>query len=174
MGRVQSVGVELKKGRLPIKLEYFQNVFGYGLYVAWSGPGFEKRNLSAPADAGTGVADINELIRKNGARVLGGCVCYDEWQKLNKQINFLRKPPPPTRRRRLWAAVRLGSRHEVRPDTFVMVRGSPHVLGDKGRTRLPGACSNCPIRRFQNPRRASIHRAAAPCWRTGSSRPTTR
>ena len=69
MGKVQKATVTLSKGRVPIKLEYFQNVFGYGLYAAWSGPGFAKRNLSAPSDAGN-VADITEQLHLDGARVL--------------------------------------------------------------------------------------------------------
>jgi len=128
MGKVKSESVELKKGRLPIKLEYFQNVFGYGLYVAWSGPGFDKRNLSAPADGVTGVADINELIRKDGARVLGA-QRYSEWQSLQKQINFLRKPP--STKGGVDMALCVSEAGTKAPDTFVMVRGSPHALGDK-------------------------------------------
>ena len=64
-GKVQTATIELKKGRLPIKLEYFQNVFGYGLYVGWSGPDFAKRNLSAPSD-GKASGDINEQIHLEG------------------------------------------------------------------------------------------------------------
>ena len=52
MGKIKKATVQLKKGRLPIRLEYFQNVAGLGLYVAWSGPGVEKRLLSAPMKDG--------------------------------------------------------------------------------------------------------------------------
>ena len=43
--------VLLPQGRLPVRLEDFQNVSGLGLLVAWSGPGFERRSLSATGQA---------------------------------------------------------------------------------------------------------------------------
>jgi hypothetical protein len=172
MGKVKSQSVELKKGRLPIKLEYFQNVFGYGLYVAWSGPGFEKRNLSAPTDAGTGVADINELIRKEGARVLGA-ERYSEWQKLQKQLNFLRKPPPTTAG--VDMALCVSEAGTKAPDTFVMVRGNPHVLGDKVE---PGFLSvlNLPDPPIPEPKRginSSGRRTVLANWITSKDNPLT-
>ncbi len=126
MGNVQKTTVELKKGRLPIKLEYFQNVFGYGLYVGWSGPGFDKRNLSAPS-ASANVADITEQLHRDGARVLGE-KRYQEWFALTKQMNFLRKAPAMPNVDMALCVVEGGARA---PDTFLFNRGNPHVLGDK-------------------------------------------
>jgi hypothetical protein len=125
MGKVQSKSVELKKGRLPIKLEYFQNVFGYGLYVAWSGPGFEKRNLSA-SDAND-VSDITAQIHRDGAKVLGE-KRYDQWFTLQKQMNLVRTPPKMPNVDMALCVVETGPNA---PETFVMNRGNPHVLGDK-------------------------------------------
>ena len=124
MGRPQKITIELKKGRLPIKLEYFQNVFGLGLYVGWSGPGFVKRNLSAGSEA---FVDITEQIHHEGARVLGE-KRYQEWFVLLKQLNLVRTPPKMPAVDMALCVVEQGPRV---PDTFVFLRGNPHVLGDK-------------------------------------------
>ncbi|MBI3822105.1 MAG: DUF1553 domain-containing protein [Planctomycetes bacterium] len=126
MGKVQKAIVDLKKGRLPIKLEYFQNVFGYGLYVAWSGPGFDKRNLSAASDPAK-TADITEQLHREGARVLGE-KRYQEWFSLLKQMNFLRTAPKMPNVDMALCVVEGGA---TAPETFVFNRGNPHVLADK-------------------------------------------
>ena len=131
MGKVQTKSIELKKGRLPIKLEYFQNVFGYGLYVGWSGPGFEKRNLSMPESAV--VADIAEHIRRDGARVLGA-KRFQEWFTLEKQMKFLRKAPAGPKVDMALCVVEAGPRA---PDTFLFVRGSPNNPGEKVEPGFP-------------------------------------
>jgi mono/diheme cytochrome c family protein len=132
MGKVQTKSIALKKGRTPIKLEYFQNVFGYGLYVGWSGPGFGKRNLSAPSGP-EAVADINEQIHNNGARVLGD-QRYQQWFSLLKQLNYLRKAPATPKVDMALCVVEAGPRA---PDTFLFVRGSPNNLGDKVEPGFP-------------------------------------
>ena len=136
MGKIQNATVELKKGRAPIKLEYFQNVSGFGLYVAWSGPGIEKRLLSAPAGDAV-AADINEQIRQNGSRVLGD-VRFQEWFKLQKQINFLRKAPALPKGDMALCVTEAGTKA---PDTFLFNRGSPHVLGEKVEPAFPTVLS---------------------------------
>jgi Protein of unknown function (DUF1549)/Protein of unknown function (DUF1553)/Planctomycete cytochrome C/PA14 domain len=132
MGKVQSKSVELKKGRLPIKLDYFQNVAGFGLYVAWSGPGFEKRLLSSPMSNDTTARDITDLISMEGARVLGE-KRYDEWFTLYKQMNLLRTAPKMPVDMAL-CVVEVGSKVA---DTFVFIRGNPHVPGDKVEPGFP-------------------------------------
>ncbi|MBI2806234.1 MAG: DUF1549 domain-containing protein [Planctomycetes bacterium] len=126
MGKVKKTEITLKKGRLPIKLEYFQNVAGYGLYVAWAGPGIEKRNLSVPTK-NPEFADINAQIHREGARVLGE-EKYQQWFSLFKQMNFLRKAPPMPQVAMALCVVEDGPKA---PDTFIFNRGNPHVLGDK-------------------------------------------
>jgi mono/diheme cytochrome c family protein len=46
-GNEKSAVAELTAGRVPIMLEYFQKQSGLGLSVAWSGPDFGRRPLSA-------------------------------------------------------------------------------------------------------------------------------
>jgi mono/diheme cytochrome c family protein len=126
MGKVQKAAVELKKGRVPIKLEYFQNVAGYGLYVGWSGPGVEKRDLSVPTD-NPEFTDVTAMIHREGARVLGD-KRYQEWFSLLKQMNLIRTPPKMPNVDMALCVVEAGPRV---PDTFVFNRGNPHVLADK-------------------------------------------
>jgi len=132
MGKVQTKSVELKKGRLPIKLEYFQNIFGLGLYVGWSGPGFERRNLSVPTD-NPEFADITAQIHRDGARVLGD-KRYQEWFALLKQMNFLRKAPAMPSGEMALCVVEGGPKA---PDAFLLVRGNPHVPGEKVQPGYP-------------------------------------
>ena len=126
MGKAKSKSIELKKGRLPIRVEYFQNVFGLGLYVGWSGPGFERRHLSVPTD-NPEFADITAQIHRDGARVLGDKK-YQEWFALLKQMNFLRKAPAMPAVDMALCVVEGGPKA---PDAFLLVRGNPHVPGEK-------------------------------------------
>ncbi len=53
LGTPQKGTIRLHAGRLPIRLEYFQNGKTLGLVVAWSGPGMPQRLLSAPLEQQT-------------------------------------------------------------------------------------------------------------------------
>ncbi|HWY87671.1 MAG TPA: DUF1549 domain-containing protein, partial [Gemmataceae bacterium] len=87
VGKEKAATVVLPQGRLPVKLEYFQNVSGLGLVVAWSGPGFERRSLSAGGqDAPT---DISSLIAREGAALLGKDRMA-EYKKLKKTLASLK------------------------------------------------------------------------------------
>ena len=171
MGKVQTKAVALKKGRLPIKLEYFQNVFGYGLYVAWSGPGFEKRSLSAPMDKKATPADITELIRQDGARVLGNDR-FQEWFKLQKQLNFLRKPValPPVD-----MALCVTEAGPKAPDTFLFVRGNPHVPGEKVEPGFPTIFNlpDPPIPELKGGIKSSGRRTVLANWIASKDNPLT-
>ena len=131
--KCRSKSVELKKGRPPIKLEYFQNVAGFGLYVGWSGPGFERRSLSAPSDPGAANIDITEQLHREGARVLGEKQ-YNEWFKLSKDMKFLRTAPKMPNVDMALCVVEAGPKA---PDTFVFNRGSPNAPGDKVEPGFP-------------------------------------
>jgi hypothetical protein len=129
MGTVQKATVDLPRGRLPIKLEYFQNVFGYGLYVAWSGPGFERRLLSAPEQAV--VLDFARAIQLDGPAILG-TERYTGYVKLKKQLEMLKKQAPAAER-----ALCVTEPGPSAPHTFVLLRGNPHVTGDKVEPAFP-------------------------------------
>ncbi len=132
VGSPRKQAVDLLKGRLPIKLEYFQNVFGFGLSVVWSGPGFEKRTLSVP-EGSQKTLDLAKLFVSEGANVLGA-EKVAEYQKLKKQLVALQKPSQHPRGEMALCVTENGTRV---PDTFVMVRGNPHVPGDKVEPGFP-------------------------------------
>jgi mono/diheme cytochrome c family protein len=132
MGKGKKAAVELKMGRVPVKLEYFQNVAGFGLYVGWSGPGFDQRNLSVPTDNPEFV-DINAQIHREGARVLGE-KRYQQWFSLVKQRDLTRKAPATPNVDMALCVVEAGAKA---PETFVFNRGNPHVPTDKVEPGFP-------------------------------------
>ena len=76
VGEGQSATVDLTKGRHPIRLDYFQNVGGLGLDVAWSGPGFLRRPLSAdperPSERAGGPRQADPAPRRERPRARSG------------------------------------------------------------------------------------------------------
>ncbi len=125
---------KLKAGRLPIRLEYFQRVNGWGLNVHWSGPGFSNRPLSAP-DKPAGKrpgknAGIAELIKADGPTILGA-ERYKEYEKLRSRLDELKKETVPADFA-LWVT----ENGRQAPDTFVLMRGNPHVQGAKVNPRF--------------------------------------
>jgi hypothetical protein len=131
LGKEKSAAVTLTKGRVPIKLEYFQNQFGLGLVVGWSGPGFGRKSLSAPEGDAKGAAkqDVAKLIAAQGQVVLGK-EKVQQFNQLQKQLNALKKQTVP-------ADYCLGVTEAgtTPPDTFVLIRGNP---GNKGPQVEPG------------------------------------
>jgi hypothetical protein len=121
--------VVLSRGRAPIRLEYFQKDQALGLTVTWSGPGFEGRPLSVPARRGRGPgarpADFAALMRTDGARLLGA-ERFERYRKLRREIAALRNESPPAD-----MALCVTEAGRDAPDTFVLLRGNPHVPGEK-------------------------------------------
>ena len=76
-GNERNGNAVLSAGRVPIRLDYFQRQHGLGLSVAWSGPGVERRALSAamrraPAKGDDlSRRDLMELVQSDGERLLG-------------------------------------------------------------------------------------------------------
>lgn len=130
LGDVKSGAISLQAGRVPIRLEYFQGNFGKGLYVAWSGPDFELRPLSAQ-DKQLADNNLNESIEKHGKEVFGK-TRFAEFRKLKKRLDQLKKKkvdPPKV------LAVTEYDR-EV-PETFILARGNPHAPADKVEPHFP-------------------------------------
>ncbi len=128
-GQVQTATVALSEGRLPIRLEYFQRMHGLGLIVGWSGPGFSRRPLSSAGSAGQEAkpqaTDLAQAIRQNGAQILGASESR-EYQELRFRLRRMEKErvKPET----ILCVTEAG---RVAPETSVMLRGNPHVPGDK-------------------------------------------
>ena len=130
IGSEQEKKLRLRQGRLPIMLEYFQQAGGLGLNIAWSGPGFTRRQLSIPfqptVEEQKKVAkkDFSDLIRKEGLQTLG----KEEWeryQQLVKELQDLKDEPTPGK------ALVVTENGSSAPETFVLIRGNPQVKGDK-------------------------------------------
>ncbi len=129
----QSCGVELKQGRVPIRLEYFQADGGLGLTVSWDGPGFEVRPLSSskakgePA-MGPGTLSANDLaraFRKDGVALLGAALAK-QYRALRKELDELKKARTPAER-----ALVVTEAGPIAPETYLMIRGNAHSPGDK-------------------------------------------
>jgi hypothetical protein len=124
LGKERLASVNLRKGRVPIKLEYFQNLFSLGLNVAWSGPGFGRRSLSASEKTAL-AADVGKVITEQGPAVLGSDR-VQHYQKLRKELVRLKE-----QKVRVDRALCVTEAGNQAPDTFVLIRGNPHVKGDK-------------------------------------------
>ncbi len=124
LGNERRASIDLAKGRLPIKLEYFQNQFGLGLSVAWSGPGFSRRSLSASEKTAL-AADVAKVIEREGPSLIGA-ERVQHYKSLLKELGKLKAQKVPVDRG--LAVTEAGNRA---PETFVLVRGNPHVKGPK-------------------------------------------
>lgn len=135
IGQPKSVTIELKQGRLPIRLEYFQHTANKGLSLQWSGPGFAARYLSATTAAGLDLADLRQsggrrrnmqdLLRKRGAEILGN-ERFEQVKALQKELDTLKRTKP-------WNEFTLCVTEHGKnaPETFVLGRGNPQSRGDK-------------------------------------------
>jgi cytochrome c553 len=132
VGNEKTGTLSLDAGRHPIRLEYFQKHNGYGLYVAWSGPGFSRRMLSVPPDAKNASPDFNQFFTKTAPEVLGK-PRLAEYQKLKKELASLKDPLAASTERAL-IVTEPGSHG---PDTFVFLRGNPSVPGTKVEPGFP-------------------------------------
>jgi hypothetical protein len=92
LGDAKKAKVNLKQGRVPLRLEYFQGQFGKGLQLFWSGPGFKRRSLTAEGAASG--ADLNELLRSPAAASVS--------QETIKKYRDIRRELEDVKRRKPW------------------------------------------------------------------------
>ncbi len=165
-GKEKQAAVTLNQGRLPIKLEYFQNVHGLGLTVAWSGPGFERRPLSAAN--GEPPADLAALLTKEGPRVLGQ-EQMAEYKKLKRTLAALKTVSGVD------MALCVTEAGPKAPDTFILVRGNPHVPGDKVEPGFPEVISKAnPVLTLPPPgSKTSGRRSVLADWIASKDNPLT-
>src|SRR5262249_19646904 len=69
--------------------------------------------------------DIARLIRTDGERILGGAR-VEHYRSLRRTVRELERTPPPAP-----MALCVTEAGPKAPDTFVLLRGNPHVQGDK-------------------------------------------
>jgi hypothetical protein len=126
-GSPRTATVHLPAGRLPIRLDYFQGIYGKGLTVSWSGPGFSSRRLSAlPKGKGKGrgateAGDLAAAIRADGGRILGADGLRD-YDAKKKALEKLVKEEVPVAR-----ALVVTEHGPDAPETFVLFRGNPRA-----------------------------------------------
>ena len=141
-GHEQMARLMLKKGRVPIRLDYFQRLHGLGLSVAWSGPGFVHRSLSVPkpeedvsGTKGLAQADLAREFLKSGASIVGKDKAR-RYRELRRELDQLKKSKAPGDRA---LVVTESSPHPA--DTHLLLRGNPHSLGDKVEPAFPQVVS---------------------------------
>jgi len=119
-GSPRTATVGLAGGRRAIRLDYFQGLHGRGLTVGWSGPGFERRLLSATGRRDD-PRDLARALRADGARLLGAEVMRDHAEKA-RVLERLKQERVPVDR-----ALVVTEHGPVAPETFVFYRGNPHA-----------------------------------------------
>jgi hypothetical protein len=141
-GREKHAVVQLRQGKFPITLEYFQNHNGLGLSVAWSGPGIERRALSAPIGrvvkskiAKLRQQELSELIFITGKDFLP-IATYHEYGMLNKELRETEKPADYQR------ALCVSENGPNQPETYVCMRGNANVPGEKVQPGFPSVLAD--------------------------------
>ncbi len=165
-------GSTLKKGRVPIRLDYFQWKHGLGLSVAWSGPGFAHRSLSAPkpgeeSTGGKGLSrvDLARMIRAEGTRILGETKAQ-RYRELRRELDGMRNSKVPAER-----ALIVTEAGAEAPETYVLIRGNPTRPRRQGRAGVPPGPRHQGPRLYPRRRLARSRPAGGPSWPTGSPAP---
>lgn len=143
-GNEQKAEVKLTAGRLPIVLEYFQNVGGLGLTVAWSGPDAKgaRRMLSASPDKGEKKKDkrpgLADQIAKRGGELLGA-ERFKKYNELQASLEKLKKEQIPVE-----MALSITERGTQPAPTHILGRGNPESIGEKVEPAFPSVLDKTP------------------------------
>ena len=162
VGKPHQKPLELKKGRVPIRLEYFQGQYGKGLAVRWSGPKFRDRYLSATTADNVPLTELNsrplpELMRISGRKVLG--------PKRFKQYNDLKKEMQALFNKKVPASYALAVTENPQPDEMhVLNRGNPRLEGDKVTPTFPVLLTSVEPKIEAIPAKTSGRRRALADW----------
>ena len=124
MGKPQVGTISLRRGRVPIVLEYFQNEGGLGLIVEWKGPVAAKRALSVTGGVSV---KLSRLMKEQGPKLLGAKT-VGEYNRLQKELRAKAKAPKGD------VALCVSEPNRVQ-ETYVLRRGNPRL---KGRQVEPG------------------------------------
>ncbi len=112
---------------------------------------------------GADVPDFARAIQLDGPALLGK-QRYTAYVKLKKQLETLKKQEPAGER-----ALCVTEAGPNAPETFVLLRGNPHVKGDKVEPAFPSVF-NLPEPVMPAPTPGRAARDGGWCWRTGSRR----
>lgn len=138
VGKPKRASMQLKQGRYPLRLDYFQGQFGKGLSLAWSGPGFRRKRLTA--DAVQQAKDLQQAIASSAVEGLDAGL-VEEFKSLRKQLE-------ENKRRKPWEeyGMCVSESGTNAPETFVLTRGSPQAKADKVDPAFPAILGgNAPV-----------------------------
>jgi mono/diheme cytochrome c family protein len=175
-GNPQRATVRLEAGRQPIRLEYFQGLFGKGLDVGWQGPGFAApRRLSAapaaPADGRDRGRKIADVIKADGERLLGAAGKRD-YDEAVKRLEKLKREQVPVDK-----AMVVSEQGPKPPETHVFYRGNPHAETSPATLVQPAfpAILKPPAAEITPPAggRTSGRRTALAAWIASAANPLT-
>lgn len=121
--------IELTEGFHAIRLDYFNSNTAPYMMIHWSGPGFEKRPLTGDGNRIAG--KLNELLDKRGEEILGP-EAMAEYRSQRDALDAAKKAKVPGR-----FATAVAEYGSEAPDTFVLIRGNPHVQGPQVEPRFP-------------------------------------
>ncbi|MEY4567624.1 MAG: hypothetical protein RLY14_2594, partial [Planctomycetota bacterium] len=122
-GRAKRTVLRLSQGRVPLRLDYFQGLFGKGLQLSWSGPGFKRRSLTAGEALSR--QDFNQAL--NNAEAAGlDAEMVAEYRRVAKELDETKRIKP-------WEeyGMCVSESGVNAPETFVLTRGSPQGKADK-------------------------------------------
>jgi hypothetical protein len=152
-GRAKRTVMRLKKGRTPIRVDYFQGAFGKGLNLHWSGPGFQRRALTATETLAT--VDINRLVESPESNGIDKDVAA-QFRKTRRQLEEAKRVKP-------WDefGMCVSESGVSAPETFILLRGSPQAKGDKVEPVFLSALGSAQPEIAANPERNTTGRRLA-------------
>ena len=113
-GAEQSKAVQLEAGRVPIRLEYFQNNFGIGLAVSWQAPGQRTLRRLLSSSASNGPEGQASAAAAN-----------PEYARIKRELEELKDRPVEVNRALCVTEM------DQPLETFVLLRGSAAAPADK-------------------------------------------
>jgi mono/diheme cytochrome c family protein len=122
-GRPKRTVLRLTQGRVPLRLDYFQGLFGKGLQLSWSGPSFKRRSLTAGEAFSR--QDFNQALNNAEAAGLDANMVAD-YRRVAKELDEAKRIKP-------WEeyGMCVSESGTAAPETFVLTRGSPQGKADK-------------------------------------------
>lgn len=128
-GAEMTATLHLAAGQVPFRIDYFQSVGPFGLNFAWSGPGFERRPLSAlSACSSLGLptlqkAELAQIVGRDRAEL------YNKIAQRKAELDKQEVASP-----RVLCVTETGPNAT---DTFVLKRGNPNAPDEKVQPGFP-------------------------------------
>lgn len=128
-GMEQAVGIALKEGRVPFRVEYFQGVGPFGFSLSWNGPGFTRRALSTIESCGE--SGLPVLANAEIPLVLSAERSAQYAQLAKERDDLSKQDGTPDK------ILNVTEAGPKAADTFVLERGNPTTPGEKVEPGFP-------------------------------------